>query len=932
MSKPSKEFLENCTYLVDASSYIFRAYYGMQAELKAPDGTPTHATYAFYQMIENLINEQKAKRFALIWDRKEKGFRNDIFPAYKANRDAPPEDLSLQIENSQKLMELQGYPQLSLAGYEADDLIASAVKKNPNENFVIVTADKDLLQLVGPKVWWWDTLRKKWANIEGAEEKFGVGPEQIAEVQALSGDSVDNIPGAPGIGPKTATALIKEFGSLEVLLKEAQKRWKDPASYKKSPGQLKGKKLESLATNIEKIELSLKLVSLYDEAPIDLDIKTFHPGKLQEKSLLDFAKRLNFKRVVEKIGSLQSSEESSVLVPRDERYNFHLIKDLKHLKAILKEHDDAAVMAFDTETHSLNSRAKDNIVGLSFAFNTAEGYYLPFAHKDAENLPIDETLNTFFAYWSEKDSLDLIFQNAKFDLHVLAAQGILIPENLIIQDTMVASFVLDPTEKHGMDAMAQKYLDNYETLKFSDLVKKGETFADVPIAKATAYAAEDACVTLELWDILSHKLRGEEKLWKIYTHLDRPLVRLLFEMEEVGVAIDSAYLANLSKEFHKAVEDCKSAAFQILSDYDVVLDPKTLNLGSTKQIAKLLFEDLKLPILKKGKTGPSTDAGVLEELSHQHPFPKKLMEYRELTKLLSTYVDALPKLVDPDTGNLHTDLSQTIAQTGRLASSNPNLQNIPIRTLQGQRIRKAFKARKGFKLLGVDYSQIELRVLAHVSGEANLIKAFQEDADIHRRTASLIFQKPEATISEEERRAAKTINFGIIYGQTAFGLSKTLKISRSDAQTFIDNYFRCYPQIQDYMDHAISKAYETGYAETFIGRRRRLADIQSKNAILKKFAERMAINSPLQGSAADLMKAAMIRVRETLLEKSFEAKFILQVHDELIFEAPESEIEALKKCVVDILESPDLLKDFGIKSFKVKMKAVAEVASDWGEL
>ncbi|NCN28023.1 DNA polymerase I [bacterium] len=928
MSKPTKEFLKDAIYLVDASSFIFRAYYGIQAPLTAPDGTPTHATYAFVQMVESLVATEGIERIALIWDRKEKGFRHDLFPEYKANRDAPPEDLSIQIENSQKIMDFFGTRQFSYAGFEADDVIATAVHNHPKQNFVIVTADKDLLQLVTDHVWCLDTMKKKWSNQEEAFEKFGVMPDKIPELQALCGDSVDNIPGAPGIGPKTAAQLMEQFGDLQSILDEAVKRHANPAEFKKVKDALKGKKIEKLAENVDQVKLSLKLVTLSKDVPLEKNLDLYTKNPEQTDELIGFATELGFHKIVQRHAS---SANANAANEAKKNVKFTLIEDIKQLERILEDNQTAKLLSFDTETKSLASRKANNIVGLSFCFNSQEAYYVAVDHTEGPNLDKKKVLKAFESFFKDYSLTNLVFQNAKFDFHVLASEGLRIPAKIDVEDTMIASFVLDPSEPHGMDALAQKYLDGYQTIKFKDVLGDKSNFGEISPKDAADYAAEDAWVTLRLWKKLENLLH-ECELWEVYERLDRPLVPILFEMEEVGVDVDKGYLAELSKKFHKAEEDCKKTAFKILNDFGVEVNPDTLNLGSTKQIAKILFEDLKLPIIKKGKTGPSTDVSVLQELENQHPFPSLLLEYRELTKLLSTYVDAFPKLIDENTGHIHTDFSQIIAQTGRLASSNPNLQNIPTRTTNGQLIRKAFNARKGHKLLGVDYSQIELRMLAHVSEAENLVKAFQDDADIHRRTAALIFGKEESKVTDDERRAAKTINFGIIYGQSAFGLSKTLKISRSDAQQFIDNYFKSYPQIKDYMDESIRQAQETGFATTITGRRRALRDIQSKNATVRKFAERMAINSPLQGSSADLMKAAMIRVSHEMKKAKVESKMILQVHDELIFEVPNKEVEQMKTLVVSSLESDDLLASFGIHGFKVKMKAVAETADSWGEL
>ncbi len=939
MSQPSAEFLKDAIFLVDASSYIFRAYYGIQSPLTAPDGTPTHATYAFGQMIDSLIKSHPTDHYVLLWDRKEKGFRHEIFEDYKANRSAPPEDLGIQIENSKAFMKLLGLPQFDLAGFEADDLIATLIAKFPNKNFVIVTSDKDLLQLVSDRVWCLDTLKEKWSNKEAAFEKFGVAPSQIKDVQALCGDSVDNIPGAPGIGPKTAAQLIVEFKSLENVLSEAKKRWNSEDKAAKAKDILKGKKLESIAENLDKVRLSLKLVSLSDNAPIDISEEDIKRSPIDKTKLIEFAKNLGFRKLAEKYEKLDLSNESSTdpsssiqSQSSTKRYDFKRITSINELSEILKKHDNSLVCALDTETKSLNSRQAQSMVGISLSFDSKTGYYIPLRHLDSENLNVTEVVKVLRAYFdSRPKDFSIIFQNAKFDLHVLLSDALVVPDTIRIEDTMIASFVIDPAQQHGMDALAAKYLEGYTPISFKSVLGDRDDFSQVPIEEATAYSAEDAVVTFELWEVLKKELHASH-LWKVYDELDRPLVRVLLDMEEAGIHIDRKYLRVLSERFHKDLEETTSEAFKMLKDFGCEFSEHSLNLASTKQMAQILFEQLKLPIIKKGKTGPSTDVSVLEELSLQHPFPELLLEFREISKLLSTYVDSLSAMVDPKTDRLHTDFSQTIAQTGRLASSNPNLQNIPIRSTRGKLIRQAFLPREGWKLMGFDYSQIELRILAHMSQAEQLIEAFAEGADIHRRTASLIFHKPEASLGDDERRAAKTINFGIIYGQTPFGLARTLKVSRTEAQKFIENYFKSYPKIKDYLDSMIDLARKKGFVETLTGRRRLLNDINSKNPPLRQFAERMAVNSPLQGTAADLMKAAMIKVHQEVKNQKLKSSFLLQVHDELIFEAPPEEVEVLRKLVVDIMEDPDLLKPFGVERFRVQMKAASEVGNHWGEI
>jgi DNA polymerase-1 len=961
MAQPSPDFLKNAIYLVDASSYIFRAYYGLQTNLQAPDGTPTHATYGFLQMVQALFKNHKVTRCALIWDRKGKGFRHEIFPEYKAHRAIPPEDLSLQIENSREAAKLLGIPQFDCQGFEADDVIATAIHRHPEENFVVVTGDKDLLQLVTPRVWCLDTLKDKWSNVEATKEKFGVRPDQVIEVQALCGDSVDNVPGAPGVGPKTALQFIEHFGSLEAVLAAAQRLWADPEGRKKGEGPLKGKKLESVAENIEKVRLSLKLVSLSKEVPCELDPDCFKPSVVDRAHLSEWGKKMGFTRVLdsllqtaslsqssgtapaaapageasanestsEGVASFEPTASSESLPPMD--LDLLSIRSVGELKAALNSIKDEPVVCFDTETLGQAPWTAGNLVGFSFSGDGTVGYYAPLRHQEpTQNLPVSEALEAvreFIFIHSPKSRL--VFQNAKYDLHVFRSEGLRFPEARV-EDTMLVSFDLDPTQRHGMDALAQRHLE-YVPMTFEQaLGEERENFAQVDLDTATRYAAEDSAVTWRLWQKLSPRLEIEG-VRKIYEGLDRPLVPLLQDMERDGVLLDVPVLRQISHELHPELKAKMQGALQLLRDSGVDV-PEDFNLGSPKQIAWALFDQLKLPPGKKTKTGYSTDVEVLEDLSDKHPFPAQLLEVRELSKLLSTYIDALPELVDAGDSRLHTDFSQTVAVTGRLSSLKPNLQNIPIRTERGRRIREAFRAPEGKLLLGVDYSQVELRVLAHISQDVQLLRAFREGADIHRRTAALVLGKDEATVTGDDRRMAKAINFGIVYGQTAFGLAKTLGVSRGQAQAFIDEYFRTYPGIREYMDRIVDSARKLGLVRTLTGRKRPLPDIHSKNPSLRNFAERTAINSPIQGTAADLMKAAMLEVRRTVLPKHKDARLVLQIHDELLFECSPEGVEALKADVVAAMEKQDLLAPFGCEPFALKIRADAAFGPHWGAL
>lgn len=943
VSKPGPDFLKDALFIVDSSSFVFRAYYAIRAELNAPDGTPTHATYGFLQMVQALYQDYHAHQVVLIWDRKEKGYRHALYPEYKANRSAPPEDLGVQIESIRSIFSALDFPQVDAPGFEADDCIATLVRKNPDQKFVIVTADKDLLQLVSPNVWCLDTLKRKWLNADEAFEKFGVAADKIVDVQSLCGDSVDNIPGAPGVGPKTAAELISFYGTLEKVIEEAKSR-DHGFKPKDKADPLKGKRIEAIKDNIEKIELSHRLVALDSDAPIETNtakLKIHNPNFLEFQSVIS---RLGLQRAGErlahilKLGDGLSDQISQTKAQepesRNSKFEFIRIKSLEEFRSLLMQHRKSCkVMCLDTETKSLDVRDPNVLVGICLSFDGNKGYYVPLQHDEQEvNLDTKNVLDELRSFFNLcSPDLRVVFQNAKFDLEVLASSGFEWPWMIRVDDTMLASYVIDPGERHGMDALAAKYLDGYQAISFKETLGDLSHFGQVEISKATDYAAEDAVVTWKLWEKLSAILKETPQLWKVYDLIERPLLPVLVHMETCGVKLNTDLLSNISREWHKELSEIESNAKKVLLESGVE-GVQELNLGSPKQLAKILFEDLKLPILKKGKTGPSTDVGVLEELSKQHTFPVYLLEWRELQKLLSTYVDPLPELVDKNDGRLHTSYQQTITATGRLSSTNPNLQNIPIRTERGKKLRDAFCAKEGCLLVGIDYSQIELRLLAEVSKDTELLKAFHENADIHARTAALIMNKDEASVTSEERRVAKTINFGIIYGQTAFGLSKTLGISKTEAGAFIDQYKKTYPGIVSYMEAAIRDAQTHKNTSTLTGRIRKLNDIDSKNPMLRQLAERMAINTPLQGTAADLMKAAMIKVYEDVLPAFEDAKLLLQVHDELIFEVSENRARDLQILATQTLEAQDLLKDLGVPALEVPLKTASDIGPHWGAL
>jgi DNA polymerase-1 len=920
MAQPSAEFLKKAVFVVDSSSYIFRAYYAVRGDLKAPDGTPTHATFGFMQMVFALLDQYQPASLIFVWDTKGPGFRHELYPAYKANRGAPPEDLGVQIDNCKRLLSCLGHRQEELAGFEADDIIASLVEQNPSREMVVVTGDKDLLQLVGPRTWVLDTLKQKWHNLEEAQEKFGVAPDRISDVQAISGDSVDNVPGAPGIGPKGATELIQKYGSLDAVLKRVEELAQYPE--RTQPGEaLKGKRLEALKGALPLVRTSRQLVSLRRDVP-SLKPVDFEPPMLKVPELSDLLKFLGFQKWQNRFQELKRE-------PQKKRFEARQVQSVDELKELLSRVPNGSTFAWDTETVGLDLRQPEPLVGFSFSWDGVLGYYVPLRHKTGVNLNPSRALACFVEFLKTRSDLKFVLQNAKFDWHMIKREvpGFEPPES---DDTMVMSYCLDPSRAHGMDALAERFLDSWQTIRFEDVVAKGQNFSDVPLELATDYAAEDAVVTYQLADHIGGALKGDS-LNSVYEQLDKPLVPILWGMEEHGICVDPKRLSALSKEFHSELSVLEKKALETLTASGLNL-PTDFNLHSTKQVAQILFEELKLPILKKGKTGPSTDVGVLEELSHRHPFPGILLQIRELSKLLSTYVDALPEMIDPRTGRVHTDFSQTITATGRLASSHPNLQNIPIRTARGHLIREAFVAADGYHFVSCDFSQIELRMLAELSGEGALRRAFFDNADIHRRTAALILSKSESQVVDSERQMAKAINFGIVFGQTAFGLSKALGIPKADAQRFIDAYFESYPEIRGYMDTAISQARSTGGVRTITGRVRKLPDINSSNGMQRQFAERMAINTPVQGSAADLMKAAMLQAHRLLATQHPKSRILLQVHDELLIEVPKSEVEAVKNAVQQVMENQNLLSGLLAQPLHTPLRANVSSGASWGEL
>ncbi len=864
-------------YLVDVSSFIFRAFYAIRI-LNSPKGEPTNATYGVATMLKRLLEEANPKFLSIIYDSKEPSFRKKVFQEYKANRSAPPDDLIPQFGQVEKLIQKMGISSFRQSGIEADDLIATMtrqwLKQDSKNRVIIVTGDKDLMQLVEPRVRVWDTMKEKIYEESDVQEKFGIPPTLIRDYLALVGDSSDNIPGVKSIGPKSAVDLLQKYQGLESVLKAA------------IAGEIPGKKGEVLRDLQKDARLSYELVTLKEDLSLDWEEKDLLYHFAMNAELSEWMFELGFKTLVDRWGGAPAK------APQATDAQFVTLHTAVEVDQLIEKILKAGRFCFDLETTSLNPRAAE-IVGIALAYESSTGYYLPVGHREGAQLDRATTLRSLQQLW-DNPKIAKVGQNLKYDLSVLRCKGIEVAG--VLDDTMVAAYVLNPTGRHNFDTLCQAYL-SYQPMSFEEVCGKGKnqiTFDYVSIEQATRYSAEDAVYTWRLWEHFEAELK-KVHFWDYYCTVERPLVPVLMRMELEGVRIDSNYLHALSEEFQKQLEAIEKQV-QAYADEPV-------NLQSPKQLAVLLFEKLKLTPQGKTKTGYSTDFSVLEALVSEHEVPGLILTHREIAKLKGTYVDPLPLLVDPKTGKIHGSFHQTVTATGRLSSSDPNLQNIPIRTERGQRIRKAFIPSEGNVLLSADYSQIELRILAHLSGDDSLVDAFQKDEDVHRRTARDIFDVSIDAVTEDQRSVAKAINFGLMYGKTPFGLAQELHISRGDAKDFIDRYFQRYHKVKSYLDHLIQIAHEAGYAQTMMGRRRPLPDLASKNPAIRQNAERMAMNTPIQGTAAELMKLAMIRLDLESRALRWGSKPIIQVHDELVLDCPREEVAKVAKHVRKVMES-----------------------------
>jgi DNA polymerase-1 len=882
-------------FLIDGSSYLFRAFYAI-GHLSNSKGLPTNATYGFIQMLFKVLKEHRPDYLAVIFDSKAPTFRSEVYKEYKANRPAMPEALSPQIPYIKKIIEGYRIALLEMDGYEADDLIGTVAKRLESEvDVVVITGDKDILQLVSDRIQVYDTMKEKRFGVEEVIQRFGVSPEQVVEVMGLSGDAVDNIPGVPGIGEKTAIQLIKTYGSIENLLAHVE--------------EIPQKKLkENLRTHGDLARLSRQLATIHTDVPVHSQLKDFSLSPPDLKSLKEIFKELEFNRLLKEL----FAEEASPPAGRD----YRLITDRNELLALLEDLRKATAFSIDLETTSPYPMWAD-LVGVSLSYAPHQAFYIPLGHQGGttQQLSLSWALEQLKPVLEDKE-VKKVGQNIKYEWIVLKQHGIHLQG--IEGDTMVASYLLNPTKhNHNLSEIAQEYLDRSVT-DFKEVVGSGMkavTFDQIELAKARDYSCEDADVTLQLSHLLFPKLK-EEGFKDLFDRVEMPLVTVLAKVEMNGVKIDLDLLQEYSKEIETQLHQKTERIYGLAGE--------VFNINSSQQLGKILFDKLKLPVIKKTKTGASTDVEVLTKLSLQHELPFEILGYRNLSKLKSTYVDALPKLIHPKTGRVHTSYNQTVTATGRLSSSDPNLQNIPVRAEEGNRIRQAFIPEKRWSLVSADYSQIELRILAHLSQDETLIKAFQNDEDVHARTASEIFSVPMENVTPSMRREAKVINFGIIYGMSGYGLSQQLGTDPKIAQAYIDEYFKKYTGVQTYIEKSLEEARQKGYAMTLLHRRRYLPDIHSPTVAIRQATERMAVNTPLQGTAADIIKVAMIRIQNQIEELGLSAKMIMQVHDELVFEAPEEELQKAIPMIQDEMES--------VMDLSVPLKVSIHSGKNWAEV
>lgn len=868
--------------LVDGSSYLYRAFHALPP-LTTSTGQPVGAIRGVISMLNKLADSTGAERMVVVFDASGKTFRDDMYAEYKANREKMPDELREQIEPLHAIVKAQGFPLLAVQGVEADDVIGTLAKmaEAAGESVLISTGDKDLAQLVTDKVTLVNTMSDTTLTPAGVSEKFGVPPERIIDFLALTGDSVDNVPGIPKCGPKTAAKWLNAYGTLDGVVASAN--------------DIGGKIGETFREHMHVLPLSKALVTIKTDCELPVGLEELSRSDPDLERLTALYTELELNQFLKQLSNASTSIQTSVEIPAVVDTDYELVTTLDRFEFWLSQCREAGVFALDTETTSLVSRHAE-LVGISLAPAEGKACYVPVAHLTGEQLDITVVLNQVSKLLADP-TLTMIGHNLKYDLTVLETVG-LIPR-CVLADTMLMSYVLDAAGgRHDMDSLAKRLL-GIDTISYEDVCGKGAKqigFAAVPLEQASEYAAEDADITLRLFNQFSRRLADEPSLQSIYQDLELPVMLVLREMENHGALLDSAILRSQSKSLGTRLEELESEA--------QTLAGRPFNLASPKQLQEILFDELKLPVLKKTPKGaPSTNEEVLQELALNYPLPKLLIEHRSLSKLKGTYTDKLPDDCDPADGRVHTSFHQAVTSTGRLSSSDPNLQNIPIRTEEGRRIRKAFVAPNGWSVMAADYSQIELRIMAHLSGDRSLVDAFSRGDDIHRATAAEVFDLEPMFVTDEQRRRAKAINFGLIYGMSAFGLARQLGIERAEAAAYIDRYFERYPGVRHYMDSTRAMAHEKGYVETVFGRRLTLPDIRARQVPIRQAAERAAINAPMQGTAADIIKRAMLRVQKALATTNLGCNLLLQVHDELVFEVRDQDLDGARQIVRTEMEA-----------------------------
>ena len=898
--------MKNRIFIIDGSSYLYRAYHAMPP-LTSPAGCPTGAIKGVTNMLTTLKKDSEGSPIIVVFDAKGKTFRSDVYSDYKANRPPMPDDLREQLAPLKEICKAIGFPLIEIGGVEADDVIATLVRIAKEKGFksVISSLDKDLMQLVeDPISTMMNTMTHQIFDEQKVFDKFGVKPNQIRDMLALVGDTSDNIPGVPKVGIKTAAKWLNEFGDIGKIIENAE--------------SIKGKVGENLRSSLGDLDRNIELVSLKNDVDIGVSFNNLLEQKADNDKLLQLFEEFGFKApvVTSPVAKRDSSSEEEQKVP--ENLNYKTVFNEQDLTSWAKDIDKCSHFAIDTETDSLDTITA-NLVGISLSTKEGAGCYIPIGHKYdgcPKQLKLDQ-VQKIIGKTIEKNAHKAIGQNLKFDIPILSRHGIKLDQ--FLADTMLMSYVLNSTAtRHGMDKLAEYYL-NYQTTKYSDVAgtaSKEISFSEVNIDIASNYAAEDADITLRLYNKLQQLLEDKPSQIELLKNIEYPLVHVLASIEANGAKVDRDKLAAHSEELSRKIEILSAEAFRLAKG--------EFNLDSPKQLLEVLYEKLKLPVLKKTPKGqPSTNEETLKRLSEEYELPKIILEYRGLAKLKSTYTDSLIKIENPKTKRIHTSYQQAVTSTGRLSSTEPNLQNIPIKTAEGRRIREAFVPEKGNVLISADYSQIELRIMAHLSKDKNLTHAFNNNLDIHSATAAEVFNADLEAVTSEQRRSAKAINFGLMYGMSAFGLTRQLDIPRAEAQQYLDTYFERYTGVKDYIENTKIKAKENMYVETLMGRRLYLNEINAANGLRRQAAERAAINAPLQGSAADIIKKAMIDINQFLFKEMPNVKMIMQVHDELIFESPKSEANEVLKAMKEMMESTVELD--------IPLIADAEIGANWNE-